>query len=277
LETLPINEDIPPTTSTWEKLRILRARNFGLMWVGGSVSMLGDAFTMVALPWLVIQLTDSAFALGLMLAIESIPRAFFILIGGALTDRISPRLVMIATKLLYMILMALLAVLVLSTTIELWMVFVLAFLFGMVGAFAFPAHSAILPQIVSKEELPFANSIMGGITQICFLVGPALAGLLIVWLGGEKGSSGLVTETQNNLHALGIIFVIDALTYAVTKTKACCDRSARGSIICFTIADFFSSPSMSVWLCFWPTVRFLWVYLCWPVSVFLRGLQPSGC
>jgi MFS family permease len=213
LETLPIGEDILPTTSTWEKLRILRDRNFGLMWVGGSVSMLGDAFTMVALPWLVIQLTDSAFALGMMLAIESIPRAFFILIGGALTDRISPRLVMIATKLLYMILMALLAVLVLSATIELWMVFVLAFLFGMVGAFAFPAHSAILPQIVSKEELPFANSIIGGITQICFLVGPALAGLLIVWFGAEKGSSGIVEETQTNLHTLGIIFVIDALTF----------------------------------------------------------------
>lgn len=183
---------------------------------------------MVALPWLVIQLTDSAFALGLMLAIESIPRAFFILIGGALTDRISPRLVMIATKLLYMILMALLAVLVLSTTIELWMVFVLAFLFGMVGAFAFPAHSAILPQIVSKEELPFANSIMGGITQICFLVGPALAGLLIVWLGAEKGSSGIVEETQTNLHALGIIFVIDALTFlfsSITLSLVRIDRA----------------------------------------------------
>jgi MFS family permease len=83
----------------------------------------------------------------------------------------------------------------------------------MVGAFAFPAHSAILPQIVSKEELPFANSIIGGITQICFLVGPALAGLLIVWFGAEKGSSGIVEETQTNLHTLGIIFVIDALTF----------------------------------------------------------------
>jgi MFS family permease len=135
---------------------------------------------------------------------------------------------MIATKLLYMILMALLAVLVLSRTIELWMVFVLAFLFGMVGAFAFPAHSAILPQIVPKEELPFANSIIGGITQICFLVGPALAGLLIVWFGAEKGSSGLATEAQTNLHALGIIFVIDALTFlfsSITLSLVRIDRT----------------------------------------------------
>lgn len=71
--------------------------------------MLGDAFSMVALPWLVIQLTDSAFTLGTVMAAAAIPRALFILVGGALADRFSPRRVILDTKIVYMILVAALA------------------------------------------------------------------------------------------------------------------------------------------------------------------------
>ncbi|HJN50288.1 MAG: MFS transporter [Pseudomonadales bacterium] len=204
----------PAGGSTLDKLKILRSRNFGLLWVGGLVAMLGDGFTLVAFPWLVIQLSDSALALGAVLAVRTVPRAIFILVGGAITDRFSPLLVILSTRLIYLILMALLAVLVLSGTIELWMVFLFSLLTGTVGAFAYPAHSAILPQLVSQQELPLANSIMGGIGQICLLVGPAMAGLFIVWLSG--GDSGLNPATE--LQALGYIFALDACSLLIAST-----------------------------------------------------------
>ena len=179
------------------------------------VALLGDAFTFVAFPWLVIQLSDSAVALGSILAVEAIPRAVFLLVGGALTDRFSPRLVIISTRFLYLVLMAVLSLLVLSATIELWMVFLFALLAGTIGAFSIPAHSAILPQIVRQKELPFANAVMGGIGQVCFLIGPAVAGLMIVWLsGGEIGSDP--TASQTDLRALGVLFAIDAGSLAIS-------------------------------------------------------------
>jgi MFS family permease len=204
----------PVSVPVANKLTILRDRNFGFLWTGGLIATLGDSFTFVAFPWLVLQLSDSAVALGSVLAVQAVPRAIFILVGGALTDRLSPRLVIIVTRLLYLILMTLFSFLVLVESIKLWMVFGFAFLAGTIGAFSIPAHSAILPQIISLEKLPFANSIMGGIGEICFLIGPAVAGLLIVWLsGGESGSA--VTASQSDLQALGFIFAINAFALLV--------------------------------------------------------------
>src|SRR5215468_5554311 len=76
----------------------LSVRNFRLLWIGEGISLLGDQFYLIALPWLVLQLTGSALALGTVLALASIPRALFMLIGGAFVDRYSPRSVMFASN-----------------------------------------------------------------------------------------------------------------------------------------------------------------------------------
>jgi MFS family permease len=75
----------------------LKVRDFRLVWFGESISLLGDQFYFVALSWLVLQLTGSGLALGSILAVAGLPRAIFMLIGGALTDRFSPRLLMLAS------------------------------------------------------------------------------------------------------------------------------------------------------------------------------------
>ena len=82
--------------------RALGNRNFRLLWLGEGISLLGDQFYLLALPWLVLQITEDAFAVGGVLAVASIPRALFMLIGGALTDRISPREVMLGSNLIRM-------------------------------------------------------------------------------------------------------------------------------------------------------------------------------
>src|SRR5919201_3158687 len=71
----------------------LSVRNFRLLWIGEGISLLGDQFYMIALPWLVLQLTGSALALGTIMALASVPRALFMLVGGAFVDRFSPRAV----------------------------------------------------------------------------------------------------------------------------------------------------------------------------------------
>src|SRR5512141_3488907 len=100
---------------------VLRIRNFRLLWIGEGISLLGDQFYMIALPWLVLSLTGNALAVGTVLATAGIPRALFMLLGGALTDRFTPRTLMICSNLARMALTGLLAVLVMTQLIQTWM------------------------------------------------------------------------------------------------------------------------------------------------------------
>src|SRR5690349_3917589 len=77
------------------RVRPLANLSFRLLWMGEGVSLLGDQFYIVALPWLVFQMTGSLLAFGTILMVEGIPRAVFMLVGGVLTDRFSPRSMMI--------------------------------------------------------------------------------------------------------------------------------------------------------------------------------------
>jgi MFS family permease len=93
---------------------LFKDSNFRWMTGGAFLSMLGDQFTLIALPWLVLQMTDDTLVLGTVLALISIPRALFILIGGALVDRHSPKRVLMVSKYVNLVLLATLAGLVLA-------------------------------------------------------------------------------------------------------------------------------------------------------------------
>ena len=77
---------------------VLKIRDFRLLFTGEGISLLGDQFYFIALPWLVLQLSSSTVVLGAVLALQGVPRAAFMLVGGAVTDRFSPRRVMIASN-----------------------------------------------------------------------------------------------------------------------------------------------------------------------------------
>lgn len=123
-------------------------------------------------------MTGDALAVGGVLAVAGIPRALFMVIGGALTDRFSPRRVMLGSNLIRMALIALLTVLVVTGTARLGVLYVLAFVFGIVDAFFFPAQIAIVPQVTPKEHLQIRNSIIQGTAQLSRFAGPVLAGAL---------------------------------------------------------------------------------------------------
>jgi len=185
----------------------LAQRDFRLLFGGSTISAIGDQFTLVALPWLVLKLTGSPAALGLVLATMALPRAAFMLIGGAVVDRLSPRRVLLAARAVNALLVSLLAALVLGGAIHMWLVYALALGIGLATAFAYPAGSAILPQLVAPAQLRPANALFMAMRQLSMLVGPALAGLLIS--AGAHGAHGNMADAGG----LGLAFTVDALSF----------------------------------------------------------------
>ena len=192
---------------------IIGNRNFRLLWTGEGISLIGDQFYLVALPWLVLRLTGSAFAMGTVLALVAIPRALFMLPGGALTDRLSPRVVMLGSNLGRLVLVATLGALTLTGVIELWMIYVFALFFGLADAFFFPAQSSMVPRLIGHDRLQTGNAIIQGTAQLSMFIGPALAGVLIAAL--DRGASGAAIH---DLRGIGLAFALDALSFLASVT-----------------------------------------------------------
>jgi MFS family permease len=185
---------------------LLRNTNFRWLIGGGLLSMLGDQFTLLALPWLVMALSRDPLVLGTVLALGSLPRALFILVGGALVDRHSPKQVLWLTKWLNAALLGLLAALTATGTITLPGVYALTLAIGLATAFSYPAGSAILPQAVPPTLIQPANGMLMGARQLVLLLGPVLAGLLVT--AGSDPALGP--------HGLAWAFGLDAFSFAVS-------------------------------------------------------------
>ena len=131
---------------------VLHGRNFRLLWIGQGISVLGDQFYMIALPWLVLQLTGDALAVGTVLALVAFPRALFMLVGGALIDRFSPRNVMLASDALRLVLVTVLTLLILAGVFRCGCSMALPFSSGWQRVF-YPAQPALIPQLLEEDEL----------------------------------------------------------------------------------------------------------------------------
>jgi MFS family permease len=184
-------------------LSVLSLRDFRLLFAGVSTSLLGDQFILIATPWLVLQLTGDPLALGIVLALEGIPRALFMLFGGAITDRFSPRIIMLASDIVRCVLAVLMAVVVFTGTVQMWMVYAFSLGFGLVAGFAVPAGNSIVPMLVKEKDLQAGNSLVMGVGQLVGFAGPILAGILI----------GKFSES---LFGIGLAFGLDAVTFAVS-------------------------------------------------------------
>jgi MFS family permease len=161
----------------------LRNSNFRKLWMGSAISFLGDQFYLVALPWVVLERTGSAVAMGTILMAAAIPRAVLMLLGGALTDRVSPRKIMIGTAAARTLCVAAIGLLLWFRVLQIWQLYVLGFAFGVADAFAFPAASAFLPSLVQREQLITANSVSQTTSQITMIAAPTPAAVVIKILG----------------------------------------------------------------------------------------------
>jgi len=153
--------------------------HFRNLWIGGTISLLGDQFYLVALPWLALQLTGSSLALGSILMVAGIPRAAFMLVGGAVIDRFSARRVLMTTAATRTVLVGTVALLVWLQRIQLWELYVLTLAFGVADAFSFPAGPALIPTLVPPQQLQPANALMQSSNVMTQMIGPAPAGLII--------------------------------------------------------------------------------------------------
>lgn len=179
----------------WKPLTV---RNFLLLYIGETVSLLGDQFYVIALPWLTIQLTNSGITLGTVLMTAAIPRAVLMLFGGVLSDRFSPRLVMLISNALRGVLIVAFATIVALKLTQLWHIYLFSVSIGTLDGFFIPASKAIIPSLVPKKQLVASNTLSQGTSQLILLIGPALGGWLIA------------------AHGIETVFVIDGITFAIT-------------------------------------------------------------
>src|SRR5512141_590857 len=131
----------------------LLGRDYRLVWFGESVSLLGDQFHYVALSWLVLGLTGSGLALGTVLFAASLPRGVFILVGGVLADRVSPRALMLGSNVVRAVVTTAIAGLVLGSQVQVWQLVAAGVVFGTVDAVFFPAINTIVARLAPADQL----------------------------------------------------------------------------------------------------------------------------
>jgi MFS family permease len=221
-------------------LRVLRHRDFGLLWLGQAVSLVGDGIYLVAIAWLVLDISNEPSALALVGLAWTFPMVVALLIAGVLSDRLERRRLMIAGDLLRCAAIAAIAVLALGGTAELWHVIVLVVIYGIGEALFQPAFGAIVPDIVPRDELLQANAVRELMEPLGLrFAGPALGGLLIA------------------LFDVGAAFVVDAATFAISAvaiglmSRQPPARKERGSMR-RDLAEGFAYVRAHAWL--WATL-----------------------
>lgn len=186
--------------------QLFQNRNFRLLFTGEAISNLGDQFTFIGLAWLVTRMTDSAAAVGLVLALSGFPRAILMLVSGAVVDKMSSRKVMMISNVSRFIIVLTLALLTISGDIKLWMIYIIALLFGIADAFFIPARTGMVPQIVKEQHLGAGNTLIQGLGQLSQFVGPFLVGMFI----------GYMESITNNYYGIGFVMIIDAITFLIS-------------------------------------------------------------
>jgi len=165
------------------RFRAMQHRNFQLFIAGQLVSLIGTWMQTTAQLWLVYKLTGSAALLGVFGFASQVPMLFLSSIGGYVGDRYDRHRGVIATQTVSMVLAFVLAGLTLTHLINEWELIVIAFLVGMVNAFDVPIRQAFLVEMVGKEDLPNAIALNSSIFNGARVVGPAIAGFAIAWVG----------------------------------------------------------------------------------------------
>jgi MFS family permease len=164
-------------------LRALRHRNFQLFFSGQLISLIGTWMQTVAQAWLVYRLTKSALLLGSVGFASQIPVFLIAPFGGITADRVNRQRLVIATQTASLILAGILAALTLTRHVQVWHIFVLAALLGVVNAFDIPGRQAFLIDMVGKEDLMNAIALNSSMFNGARVIGPAIAGILVAKIG----------------------------------------------------------------------------------------------
>ena len=173
----------PPGTGLQRALTSLRQRNFRLYWYGQIISLMGSGMQSIGQVWLVLELTHSAWQLGLVGALQALPVLLFSLVGGVYADRWPKRRVLLVTQAAAMIQALLLWALIATSTVQLWHLYVLALLLGLTYSLSKPASRSFVVEMVGREDLPNAIALNSSLSTLARIVGPGLGGIIIAARG----------------------------------------------------------------------------------------------
>ncbi len=163
--------------------RALHSRPFALLWTGQTISALGDGAFVTALSWQALQLTGSAMAMGMVVLAQTLPMILLLLLGGVVADRFPRQQVMLWSDASRAVAVLLIAALGMMHLLQLWHLVLLALFFGTVRGFFSPAYQSIIPQLVSKGDLPSANSLTELSYQLYCSLGPMLGASCVAFAG----------------------------------------------------------------------------------------------
>lgn len=179
-------------------LSALRSRNFRLLWLSQSASVIGDALVIVAIGLYVTRLTGNPSDVGVVLAAYAVPLVLFVLVGGVVADRLPRQVVMVVADVVRGVLHGALALLILTGVVRVWHMVVVGLLFGTAEAFFRPAYTGLVPQTVPEKDIQGAQALGGVSREIASFASPALATALVLGVGGAAA------------------FGLDAATFAVS-------------------------------------------------------------
>src|SRR5581483_8171195 len=188
---------------------VLRQRNFGLLWVGQNISMIGDWVLFVALPFYIFALTGSTLATGIMFIVQTLPRLFFGSVAGVFVDRWNRKHTMVIVNLIQALILV--PLFLVHSRDLIWIIYLCAFADSLVSQFFNPAQTAIIPMLVEEKDLLAANSLNSMSQELTRLVGPSLGGLLF----GLLGIGSVVT-----LDLISFLFSAALLSLIVVKARS---------------------------------------------------------
>lgn len=206
----PATEDIEqPARALHRVLASLQHRDFLILWLGSFLSNVGTWMQNVAQGWLVLQLTNSAFWLGMCSFAAAAPLLVFTILGGVIADRMEKRRLLIATQIAMMLSAFLLAGLTYRQLVTVPHIIVIAFATGVAASLAAPAYQALIPQLVPRAELVNAVGLNSAQFNMSRVIGPTIGGFGIAWLG-----------MAGNFFLNGMSFVAVIIALALLR---CCD------------------------------------------------------
>ena len=240
-EPIPLVLDRPRWRDTFDSLRI---RNYRLYVLSQVVANTSVWMQRIAIDWLVLELTGSVALVGITVALQFGPILLFGAWGGVIADRYAKRSLLIQTQSVVVVLCALLATLTIAGVVQVWHVFLAAFLLGTAAAVDGPARSAFISEMVGHTRLRNAISVNASIFHLGGMLGPALSGMLIVLVGSgwsiaANAVAGLVVLTALGAMRTGELRTSPRLTRSTGQIRAALRYAMSKPAIFWSLATLF--------------------------------------
>jgi MFS transporter, DHA3 family, macrolide efflux protein len=188
LETQQIQARVRPANAIWTDTRFL------VLWLCSGLTSLAFSVYLLSEAWYVVQKLNLEASLGIVMMVTTIPRVLLMTVGGVLADRMNRSQILSVLNISRGLMIAAMVVLLSYHALSIWGLLVLALFYGILDGFFWPANGSLLPNLVQKDQLVRGNSIIQTTNQLCFLLGPALAGVLLKYASYETafGVSGVL-------------------------------------------------------------------------------------